>query len=882
MKNRAFKSLAAAVLTIAALTAGQRAWADPIVGVGVSIFGYTNGSTYAYVVSSSAGALYRRGPINGTEKRFDARDSDAQFHIGGNGITSDLNMTLDGTLLFANSNSATDVTTGNGSFKIVFVSEDYYIADAAVTTQAGATVDGCTISGRRTKTLTVTIPSNTTFRTISLSIATHTPLDYCTISGIEESYIDDGVNQPVPTVTLEGTVLRQDVDYTLSWSQGTSTGSVTVTGAGDYVGSNYLRYDIREPNLSDLHSLGTDIYEIASQQDLDYLARIVNGKGVGSTSNACSGKTFRQTADIAYSNNSDWDEIGTFDSNFTPVGIYGRSFRGTYDGQGYTISGVRVHKGETGDDARSLGLFGYLGDGGTVKNVVLSDANIVGIQDIGGLVGYSNGTVTDCFLYHVRVYAINVPNSMSIIVGNQGDTFTRTHYRDCCDYILKFGAGRNNYKSSVFSLTTEANVTLPTRTGGNMPGTSGIALYEDGITLGGTQYYSAGVSVTLTYSGTVPTGYWPRFTATCGSTDITDTNINGSTLTMPDADVSVTYDKNLPVVTYLDGDGIGQQCSGYTPITSSNDSVELGASGTTRWYVVASDATISGQLKINGDNVHLILCDGASLNISNDGTTISTTGNLTIHGQQQGTGTLNTESTRSSSAIYSDGDVTILGGRIIATSASGNGITADSGKTITLGWTSPANSIYAYTGSNTSAAYYCTTLKVKDGQTLWNGSETLSGEITDMTKVNGKKLTPYTNAGETTRTLTVHQASFAGQVRYWATFYHPYWNFQLPAGAQAFTMGTDHALYRVGDGSVIPADCAVVIMAESASIDPSIAITLTKTEATATPEAGNILEGTITATDKPGVHVMSKSGTSFGFFEYTGTDPIPANKAYYE
>jgi len=95
-------------------------------------------------------------------------------------------------------------------------------------------------------------------------------------------------------------------------------------------------------------------------------------------------------------------------------------------------------------------------------------------------------------------------------------------------------------------------------------------------------------------------------------------------------------------------------------------------------------------------------------------------------------------------------------------------------------------------------------------------------------------------------------------------------------------MDSDHALYRVGNGSVIPADCAVVIMAESASV------TLTATNASAPSVSGNILQGTSAATTASTlvsgtqkVHVMGLVSNTFGFFEYTGTDPIPANKAYY-
>ena len=699
---------------------------------GVGILGYTNGTKSAYTIGSTYTQGPQYGPINDTEVHFDGE----QFNLGSNDVP--ITLELHGTLIFATSSSYTDVTTNDFNFTLTFTSSTNYFTGASVTTKAGAAVSGCSVSGKNSHTLTVTIPNNTTFGNIILTLATHTPLDFCTISGIEASYIDDGVNQPVPTVTVDGLTLRKDVDYTLSYTYGSTTGYVNVTGTGDYLGEKKQSFGIREPNLSDFRQLNDGAYEIASKRDLEYLARIVNGSGNNAS---CAGVTFRQTADIAYSKTTAWDYRASFDSNFTPIGGYGKSFNGTYDGYGHTISGIRVYTSGMDNSDSSKGLFGYISGTGTVKNVVLTDANIKGHQNIGGLVGYidSNGSVTDCYLYHVRVEG-NSNTSRSVVVGNQGGTATRTHYRDCCEYRLDGYSTKNIYKNSIFTLTPDANVALPTRTDGTVVNSS-LTTYADGITLSGTQYYTKGSAVALAYNGMVPTGQWPSFTATnADNEDKTAEVIDGATLTMPAYDVAVHFDQFLPIVAYLDGNGIEQQCSNYTPITDSSGDITLGATGTTRWYVVGSDATITGMLEFIGKNVHLILCDGKTLSISNEGCGIEITGDFTIYGQQQGNGTLNVENTWiSSSAIYSSRDITILGGIINATSAGGYGIQADN-KTITLGWTRPANHITAF---GKSLAYYCNRLQVKDGQTLWDGSGTYTDDITgSIGNLNGKTLMP--------------------------------------------------------------------------------------------------------------------------------------------
>jgi hypothetical protein len=73
-----------------------------------------------------------------------------------------------------------------------------------------------------------------------------------------------------------------------------------------------------------------DPYLITSTSDLDQLAANAN------SSTYYQGVYFKQTKDIAYST----DGVGDTESNFTSIG----HFKGHYDGQGHTISGIRIYK----------------------------------------------------------------------------------------------------------------------------------------------------------------------------------------------------------------------------------------------------------------------------------------------------------------------------------------------------------------------------------------------------------------------------------------------------------------------------------------------------------------------------------------------------------
>jgi len=118
-------------------------------------------------------------------------------------------------------------------------------------------------------------------------------------------------------------------------------------------------------------------YTVTSADGLMNIAKLVNG-----------GKT-----DINITLDTDIDLTG---KDWTPIGTsYSNSYTGTFDGGGHTITGLTVTTNDEG-----VGLFGYLGKAGTVKNVVMEGVQITSNQiyggKIGGVAGYSDGTIENC------------------------------------------------------------------------------------------------------------------------------------------------------------------------------------------------------------------------------------------------------------------------------------------------------------------------------------------------------------------------------------------------------------------------------------------------------------------------------------------------------
>ena len=100
-----------------------------------------------------------------------------------------------------------------------------------------------------------------------------------------------------------------------------------------------------------------------------------------------------------------------------------RSFDGTFDGAGHTISNLSVTGTSSG------GFIGSLGVGGTVKNLLLVNANISGSSDIGGIVGYIlNGTVIACA---VSGCTVSGNSGIGGIAGVNDKTITACYAASC-------------------------------------------------------------------------------------------------------------------------------------------------------------------------------------------------------------------------------------------------------------------------------------------------------------------------------------------------------------------------------------------------------------------------------------------------------------------
>ena len=123
-------------------------------------------------------------------------------------------------------------------------------------------------------------------------------------------------------------------------------------------------------------------YLISSAADMHELSDRVAGNVY--KTNDFSGKFLKVTANINLEGNEE--------NQFTAIGNESTKFKGTFDGDGYTISGLYINNTSFGG---SDALFGYI-FGATIKNLTVS-GEVTGSGKVGGVVCYSfDSTVTGC------------------------------------------------------------------------------------------------------------------------------------------------------------------------------------------------------------------------------------------------------------------------------------------------------------------------------------------------------------------------------------------------------------------------------------------------------------------------------------------------------
>ena len=170
----------------------------------------------------------------------------------------------------------------------------------------------------------------------------------------------------------------------------------------------------------------------------------------------------------------------SYNSSLTPIGNSSKPFAGTFEGGNHSITGLSISSSNT-----YVGLFGYAS--GTIKNLTLSSPKITGKDYIGGIVGKSTNTITNCHVKNPTIKSSNSGGSTKVggIAGESTGTISNC---DISSGTISFAnpwegwmggiAGIGNNISSCHNRGTAvsgSNTSGPNATGGI------IGSHEEGI-----------------------------------------------------------------------------------------------------------------------------------------------------------------------------------------------------------------------------------------------------------------------------------------------------------------------------------------------------------------------------------------------------------------
>ncbi|MBQ3644638.1 MAG: hypothetical protein II961_08585 [Candidatus Riflebacteria bacterium] len=137
---------------------------------------------------------------------------------------------------------------------------------------------------------------------------------------------------------------------------------------------------------------------------------------------------FKQTATI---------DIGEY--NWVPIGNYSNQFTGSYNGNANRIKNLTITSSEEISDT---GLFGYIGEGGKVENLIVdhflirgsSEDNPLNSQCAGVIVGFNQGEIASCTVTDSSANGgsmIFVQNSFGVVGGICGNNEKYNEISSC-------------------------------------------------------------------------------------------------------------------------------------------------------------------------------------------------------------------------------------------------------------------------------------------------------------------------------------------------------------------------------------------------------------------------------------------------------------------
>ena len=233
-------------------------------------------------------------------------------------------------------------------------------------------------------------------------------------------------------------------------------------------------------------------------------------------------KYYIQTANI------DATATKTWYARWIPIGNNSNSFKGVYDGRGFTITGLSA----SSPSGSRIGLFGSISSSAIIANLTLENVDITGKYSVGGIVGYNEGLVSNCS-------SSGIVTASGFNGGLVGENFGKIQYcfsnASVSSSNTSGGLVGRGYSGSISNCYSTGGVTITGSYAGGFVGNSYSAVLSNCYSVGkvtcSTQYFGGFAGLDNAKS-TVINSFWDKETSetTSGINTINGTfNVSGKT-----------------------------------------------------------------------------------------------------------------------------------------------------------------------------------------------------------------------------------------------------------------------------------------------------------------------------------------------------------------
>ena len=196
-------------------------------------------------------------------------------------------------------------------------------------------------------------------------------------------------------------------------------------------------------------------------------------------------------------------QIADEGKGWQPIGTWSLSaFTGTFDGQGHEIRDLFINR----PNQSPVGLFGFTGYDGVIKDISMVNVTVTGYYYVGGLVGFNNGLVTNSYSTGNTSGAVGMVGGL---VGKNSGTLNKSYSTAWVSGDVNAGGlVGDNWDGTVSDSYSTGNVAGFSCVGGLVAYNNRGAVIDSYSTGRVTGSEEVGGLVGQNYDGTVVDSFW--------------------------------------------------------------------------------------------------------------------------------------------------------------------------------------------------------------------------------------------------------------------------------------------------------------------------------------------------------------------------------------